>query len=58
MTNGDRIREMDDDDLAEYLCAILEENGCDINRPGFHMCRPGHIGLVDWLEAECEEVSV
>ena len=54
-TNADRIRGMNDDDLAEFLCQV---NGCyQVNCPGAEMCvfQGGKAnGLKKWLKQPAE----
>lgn len=52
MTNGDRIRNMADEELQEWLCGIMTAEACDMTCPGRDMCVPGHAGLEDWLKQE------
>lgn len=53
MTNGDRIRAMDDGQLATELCEVFDGK-CE-HCPGEKYCREGHTGLIDWLRKEAEE---
>lgn len=56
MSNGDRIRAMTNQELAEFLCEVC---GCYVdNCPGATMCVPGDgkaNGLKKWLEQPSEE---
>lgn len=56
MTNADRIRAMSDKELAEFLCHFRSDDaatcsGCKSE----HYCRPGHNGMIDWLQQPVEE---
>lgn len=56
MTNADRIRAMSDEELAEFLCHFRSDDaatcsGCKSE----HYCRPGHNGMIDWLQQPVEE---
>lgn len=56
MTNADRIRAMSDKALAEFLCHFRSDDiatcsGCKSE----HYCRPGHNGMIDWLQQPVEE---
>ena len=49
MTNGDRIRQMTDEQLAVFLCNLSDE--CS-NCPVTSICRMNHNGFFDWLKRE------
>lgn len=57
-TNADRIRAMDDEQLAKFLC---EFRSCDYefhpcnNCKGEPYCRAGHNGMIDWLKEPAGE---
>ena len=57
-TNADRIREMSDEELAEFLCDFrgcdTDENTC-IGCKGEQYCRAGHAGTTEWLKQPAEE---
>ena len=57
MTNGDRIRDMNDDELAEFLCSHMAH--CDPRYcPGEHLCgcEEGKAsGLKLWLSQPARE---
>ena len=53
MTNADRIRNMSDTELVEFLCNISSEN-CDTCLAK-KQCYVGHTGFIDWLQSESEE---
>ena len=55
-TNADHIRTMSDEELAEFLCHFRSDDaetcsGCKSE----HYCRPGHNGMIDWLQQPAEE---
>lgn len=57
MTNGDKIRQMDDDELARWLCEARHPNDCN-GCPGYETCLIGGgkaNGLRDWLRQEAKE---
>ena len=59
MKNVDRIREMNDDELAEFLCQVssyTSEYRCE-ECMATEYCRQGHNGFIDWLQAESEEIK-
>lgn len=57
-TNADRIRDMDDDELAQFLCDF---RSCDTDThpcnkcKATQFCRSGHMGMIDWLQNPAEE---
>ena len=57
-TNADRIRDMGDDELAQFLC---EFRSCDAETHPCNkckaapFCRAGHTGMIDWLQSPAEE---
>ena len=58
MTNFDKIKGMDSDELAEFLCQVssyASEYRCE-ECIATEYCRQGHNGFIDWLKAEnwCE----
>ena len=57
MTNGDRIRKISDDDLAEilqvYHCEdCIAEDFCELNEPSRIGCRDT---LVYWMKSEAND---
>lgn len=67
MTNGDKIRSMTNEDLAEFIAGIvgecelcptygckLESGGCNITED-LKMWEVCWAIIADWLEAEAEE---
>lgn len=55
LTNGDRIRAMDNKEMSEWLCSIMVSECCDRTCPGREFCELGHKGLLDWLQATYKE---
>ena len=53
MTNGEKLRAMNDDDLAFEVCEMYDGK-CE-HCPGEKFCHEGHNGLADWLRKEAEE---
>lgn len=61
VTNADRIRAMSDEKLAKFLCDLRSRdsaehpcNGCKAEP----YCRPGHTGMIDWLQQPAEEDDI
>lgn len=57
MTNGDKIRQMDDDELARWLCESRHPNDCN-ECSGYDYCLMDGgkaNGLKEWLKMEVEE---
>lgn len=53
MTNADRIRQMTDEELAEWLD---NEAGCNMCRKHPTQCDVDcYSGYLEWLKQECEE---
>lgn len=57
MTNREKINNMTNQEIAEYICSSYADCGCC---PGYNYCnkngKPAN-GVVKWLEAEAEEVQ-
>ena len=53
MTNADRIRQMDDQELAKFLCKAYSTDNC-YKCPAKDRCRFGQNGMMDWLREEAE----
>ena len=49
MTNADRIRDMDDEELAEFLCNVNQYS--DMQVPS----KKEVDAMIDWLQSEVEE---
>jgi len=56
MTNGDRIRSMSDEELAELMCHNVSNGtvNCAFCAAA-EFCRMGHNGWLDWLKQEADE---
>ena len=59
-TNADRIRKMNDEELAMFLCNFRSYNadvyiceGCKAEQ----YCHAGHTGTIDWLQQPAEEAD-
>ena len=53
MAEGDRIRSMADNELAEFLCGITD---CfDGKCPAAEYCRAGHNGMREYLKQRAKE---
>ena len=56
LTNGDKIRGMDDRELGIFLCAsILKTHGNCEDCKGYSTCNFHNNGLIDWLKQPIEE---
>ena len=59
-TNADRIRSMNDEELALFLCDF---RSCDADEyicegcKATQYCRAGHAGTIDWLQQPAEETE-
>ena len=59
-TNSDRIRNMNDEELAMFLCDF---RSCDADEyicegcKAAKYCRAGHAGTIDWLQQPAEEAN-
>ena len=59
-TNSDRIRNMNDEELAMFLCDF---RSCDAGAymcagcKAAQYCRAGHTGTIDWLQQPAEEAD-
>lgn len=60
MTNADRIRSMNDEELAMFLCDF---RSCDADEyicegcKAAQYCRAGHAGTIDWLQQPGEDID-
>ena len=52
-TNADRIRRMNDDELAKFLCDMVNrtEGACN-ECVAYEYCEKGPTGFLDWLKEE------
>lgn len=58
MTNFEKIKAMSLNELAARICdEAYERAGYDCTEacPGFHYCRKGNKGTIDYLKQEAEE---
>ena len=55
MTNSDRIRSMNDEELAEWMCSLMTAECCDQRCPARDICNLGDNGLVKWMKQPAEE---
>lgn len=58
MTEADRIRSMDNESLAQYLCDIVIEANdgeCTERCPVWDKCYPAHVGFLDVLNKPVKE---
>ena len=51
-TNADRIRSMSDEELAVFLCKIIDNCAICVGRD---TCTYGRNGIIDWLKQEAED---
>ena len=52
-TNADKIRNMSDEELVEFLCDI---SGVDCDKCiAAKYCKIGHTGFIDWLQIEVSD---
>ena len=60
VTNSDRIRNMNDEELAMFLCNF---RSCDADEyicegcKAAKYCRAGHAGTIDWLQQPAEDID-
>ena len=57
MTNGDKIRSMSDEELANFLCDLFFSNAeqdC-VECPARKTCHTGHTGFIDWLKKDARD---
>ena len=55
ITNADRIRSMNDEELAEWMCSLMTAECCDQRCPARDICNLGDNGLVKWMKQPAEE---
>lgn len=55
MKNYDRIKQMDKDELSNFLCNLMCADCCENRCPAKEYCSTGHTGMKKWLESEDEE---
>ncbi len=56
-TNAEKIRTMNDENLAKFLCNICKDFDIDscIGCVAYSYCKPGHNGMIDWLKQPAEK---
>lgn len=54
MTNGDRIRSMTDEELAEFLCGVYDEEETDKFICGTIIPNYFEEAICDWLKQEAD----
>lgn len=54
MANGEKLRSMSDEDLAGFLCGLIDVDFC-YECPATCFCYPGHNGIETWLKEEEDE---
>lgn len=54
MTNGEKLRSMSDEDLAWFLCGLIDADFCG-ECPATDFCHSGHNGFETWLKKEADE---
>jgi hypothetical protein len=54
MTNGDRIRAMTDEELAEFLCGVYDEEETDKFICGIIIPNYYEEAICDWLKQPAE----
>lgn len=62
MKNGDRLRNMTDEQLASFFCDAVATIGEKLGIgyycmfcPMEALCSPGHTGFLEWLNKESED---
>lgn len=54
MTNGERLRQMTDEELGKWLCKIFFTCGTCYAK---EYCHYEHNGFTDWLKQESEDTE-
>lgn len=52
MTNGDKIRNMNDRELTEFLCESVGPDMCGTDCPWFSICQTDPVNLQEWMKEE------
>jgi hypothetical protein len=55
MTNYERIKDMDKEEMSKFLCNLMCADCCENRCPASELCCTGHLGMRDWLEKESKE---
>lgn len=57
-TNGDRLRSMNDEELAKWICSHMTGECCAMSCPAREICEFGDNGLVKWMkQPACEKMG-
>lgn len=54
MTNGEKLRSMSDEDLAQFLCSLIPTDNCG-RCYAKDFCFLGRNGFEEWLKKEADE---
>ena len=54
MTNYEKIKQMDKDELSNFLCNLMCADCCNDRCPANEHCKAGCTGMRIWLDAEAE----
>lgn len=54
MTNGEKLRSMSDEDLAQFLCSLIPAENCGICYAR-DFCFCGNNGFEEWMKKEADE---
>lgn len=52
MKQYENIKQMDKEELANFLCDLMCVDCCENRCPARKFCSSRHIGMKDWLESE------
>lgn len=55
MNNYEKIKQMDKEELSNFLCNLMCNHCCDNRCPARDKCYTGHSGMKDWLESEAQD---
>lgn len=55
MTRFEWIQDMDESDLAEFLCNLMCADCCESRCPARGECNTGNNAMRKWLESEVDE---
>ena len=55
MTNFERIKAMDVEEIAKYLCHMMTAECCYISCPARYECAANDNGMVRFLESEVQD---
>ncbi len=60
MTNRDKLQNMTDRELADFICYTIEDMVCKTSIdtceicPVKNLCKKGHNGFIDWFNKEAD----